>query len=56
MRTTGLGGYRRSPTSSMPEVVFSSRAVRFGDYRLIFDLEEETIVVLRVGHRREIFR
>ena len=29
---------------------------RVGDYRVIFDLEEEEIVVLRVGHRREIYR
>lgn len=29
---------------------------RVGDYRVIFDLEDEEIVVLRVGHRREIYR
>ncbi|MBI5411294.1 MAG: type II toxin-antitoxin system RelE/ParE family toxin [Nitrospirae bacterium] len=29
---------------------------RIGDYRVIFDLEEDQIVVLRVGHRREIYR
>lgn len=29
---------------------------RIGDYRVIFDLEDEKIVVLRVGHRREIYR
>jgi mRNA interferase RelE/StbE len=27
---------------------------RVGDYRVIFDLEGNEIVVLRVGHRREI--
>ena len=35
-----LGGYR----------------FRIGDYRVIFDIEGHEIVVLRVGHRREIYR
>jgi mRNA interferase RelE/StbE len=29
---------------------------RIGDYRVIFDLEGHKIVVLRVGHRRDIYR
>ncbi|MFA5027614.1 MAG: type II toxin-antitoxin system RelE/ParE family toxin [Candidatus Methylomirabilota bacterium] len=29
---------------------------RIGDYRVVFDLEGEEIVILRVGHRREIYR
>ena len=29
---------------------------RVGDYRIVFDLEGRDIVVLRVGHRREIYR
>ena len=29
---------------------------RVGDYRIVFDLEGSDIVVLRVGHRREIYR
>ena len=29
---------------------------RIGDYRVIFDLEEDEIVVLRVGHRRNIYK
>ncbi|MBI4677533.1 MAG: type II toxin-antitoxin system RelE/ParE family toxin [Elusimicrobia bacterium] len=29
---------------------------RFGDYRVVFDLHGRGIVVLRVGHRREIYR
>lgn len=35
-----LGGYR----------------FRIGDYRVIFDVQGNDIVVLRVGHRREIYR
>jgi len=29
---------------------------RIGDYRVIFDLVGMRVVVLRVGHRREIYR
>lgn len=29
---------------------------RIGDYRIIFDLEGNDIVVLRVGHRRDIYK
>ncbi len=28
---------------------------RIGDYRVIFDIEGESIIVLRVGHRREVY-
>jgi mRNA interferase RelE/StbE len=29
---------------------------RVGDYRVIFDVEGKDIVILRVGHRREVYR
>ncbi len=29
---------------------------RVGDYRIIFDLEEEAIVVLTLGHRKDIYK
>jgi len=29
---------------------------RVGEYRVIFDLEGSDIVILRVGHRKEIYR
>ncbi len=29
---------------------------RIGDDRVIFDVEDDVIVVLRVGHRREIYK
>ncbi len=29
---------------------------RVGDYRIIFDVQEELIIVLSIGHRREIYR
>ncbi|MEK9179242.1 MAG: type II toxin-antitoxin system RelE/ParE family toxin [Patescibacteria group bacterium] len=29
---------------------------RVGDYRITFDVEDEVIIVLAVGHRKEIYR
>ena len=29
---------------------------RVGEYRVIFDLEGNDVVILRVGHRKEIYR
>lgn len=29
---------------------------RIGDYRVIFDIEGSDIVILRVGHRKEIYK
>jgi len=29
---------------------------RIGDYRVIFDLEDKTIIILTLGHRREIYK
>jgi len=29
---------------------------RIGDYRVIFDIEENEIVVLRIAHRRDIYK
>lgn len=40
LKDFSLGGYR----------------FRIGDYRIIFDFQNDTIVVLRVGHRKEIYR
>jgi len=29
---------------------------RTGDYRVIFDIEDKDIVILRLGHRKDIYR
>ena len=28
---------------------------RIGDYRVIFDLDQENLIILRIGHRRNIY-
>jgi mRNA interferase RelE/StbE len=30
--------------------------LRIGDYRVLFEIEEETIIVYRIRHRREAYR
>jgi mRNA interferase RelE/StbE len=30
--------------------------IRIGDYRVIFDVNGQELIILRVGHRREIYR
>ena len=41
-----------------PLTDFSLGSWRFmiGDYRVVFDIEDSDIVILRVGHRKEIYR
>lgn len=29
---------------------------RVGNYRIVFDIDKQNIVILRVGHRREIYK
>ena len=29
---------------------------RIGNYRIIFDFEEDNIIILRVGHRKDIYQ
>ncbi len=30
--------------------------LRTGDYRIVFDIEGKDVVILRVGHRKEIYK
>jgi len=41
---------------TITESKFGTYRFRIGDYRVIFDLEGDEIVVLRVGHRKDIYR
>jgi len=31
------------------------RKLRLGDYRVVFVLQEEEVLVLRIGHRRDVY-
>ncbi len=32
------------------------RKLRTGDYRIIFKIEQETVVILKIGHRKEVYQ
>jgi mRNA interferase RelE/StbE len=54
-----LERYRQEPlryARRMAHPTLGGYRFRVGDYRVIFDLEGEEIVVLRVGHRSHIYR
>lgn len=54
-----LERYKEAPfdhARKMVDPALGSYRFRIGDYRVIFDIEDNRIVVLRVGHRREIYR
>jgi mRNA interferase RelE/StbE len=40
----------------LSDLILGEYRFRVGDHRVIFDLEGNEIVVLRVGHRREIYK
>ena len=42
--------------AGMPSHLEGLLKLRVGDYRALFSLEEDTIVVYRVGHRSTIYR
>nr|VFJ68041.1 MAG: mRNA interferase RelE/StbE [Candidatus Kentron sp. FW] len=44
--------YARKPSYSIP----GDYRFRMGNYRIVFDIENEAMVILRVGHRRDIYR
>ena len=51
--------YEKDPLKHSEKLTHSdlgSYRFRIGDYRIVFDLEGEQIVILRVGHRREIYK
>lgn len=54
-----LERYVQSPfdyAKKMVDPALGTYRFRIGEYRVIFDVEGNEIVVLRVGHRREIYR
>jgi mRNA interferase RelE/StbE len=54
-----LRRYGKDPLNYARKMIdpsLGSYRFRIGDYRVIFDIEGNEIVVLRVGHRKEIYR
>jgi len=54
-----LRSYSKDPLNHARKMIdpsLGSYRFRIGDYRVIFDIEGDEIIVLRVGHRKEIYR
>lgn len=51
--------YKEDPleyAEKLTDSILGTYRFRIGDYRVIFDREGGDIIVLRVGHRKEIYR
>lgn len=51
--------YSQSPmdyAKKMVDPALGTYRFRIGEYRVIFDIQDTEIIVLRVGHRKEIYR
>jgi len=56
--TDKLGEFARDPMRHARKLAnpkIGSWRFRIGEYRGIFDLEGDTVVILRLGHRREVY-
>ncbi len=54
-----IEGFSRKPFFYARKLIkysLGSYRWRIGDYRIIFDIDKDKIIVLRIGHRREIYR
>ena len=36
--------------------IIGSFRFRVGDYRVIFDIEDDKVIILRIGHRKDIYK
>lgn len=51
--------YIKKPLAYSKKLINSSIGTyrwRAGNYRIVFDIEQDKIIILRVGHRREIYK
>ena len=54
-----LERYREEPLKFTSRLIDSKLGMfrfRIGDYRVICDIEDDEIIILRVGHRKDIYR
>jgi len=54
-----LERYQNNPlqyASKLTNAEYGEYRFRVGDYRIIFDLDDDKIIILRVGHRKNIYR
>lgn len=54
-----LSRYKQEPflyAEKLTDPILGTYRFRIGDYRVIFDLVENEIVILRIGNRKEIYK
>ena len=54
-----LSDYKEDPfkyAEKLTDSTLGTYRFRVGDYRIIFDVDDTNIVVLRVGRRKEIYK
>ncbi len=49
-------GHPLTYAHSLTNSILGEYRFRVGDYRITFDVFEETIIVLAIGHRKDIYR
>lgn len=57
-RISAFAGEPTSPQHDVIHLVGQSKGyrLRVGDWRVVFNVDNEVIEVLRIGHRREVYR
>ena len=43
-------------SKKLSSAIIGTYRFRVGDYRIIFDIEDDTVIVLRIGHRKDIYK
>ena len=54
-----LKEYSREPIKYARKLIdpkIGTYRFRVGDYRIIFDIDNDNIIILRIGHRKEIYK
>jgi mRNA interferase RelE/StbE len=45
-----------SDSKKLSNTVIGTYRFRIGDYRVIFDIEDDKVIILRIGHRKDIYK
>ena len=56
---TKLKHYSKEPFKYATKLINTSIGTyrfRIGNYRVVFDIDEDKIIILRVGHRKDIYK
>ena len=54
-----LNGLTNDPVGSskkLSSAIIGTYRFRVGDYRIIFDIEDNKVIALRIGHRKDIYK